>query len=166
MKASVRGLRLWPGRNFLAELERQQEGDDLHPFDMFARREPRIRRLKARLRVASGAMRGRIAAAARLTIEDTRAELEAALFETAFNVGFEHGLIAERAASSGGGGASPSERRFRLAVRRLLADSELSSPDAGSALLDFCRALMKGIPLPNPTVHGRPLAPRRRRRSA
>ena len=141
---SPKTLRRWPKRDFLAELERPAAEEDLHPFDVFARREARIRRLKARLRVASGKARAETDAARRAVVEDLRSDLEVAIFESAFNLGFEHGVINERTAGRADRRkAKRAQQRFRASIRRLLAGTDLSTQEAAAALLDFCGALAR-----------------------
>lgn len=154
---SPKTLRRWPMRNFLAELERSAE-DDLDPFDLFVRRELRICRIKARLRLASRKAWDQIDAASRVPVEDLRSELEVAIFESAFNLGFEHGIIAER---TGGAGRSrqtkTGQERFRLSIKRLLVEADLPAEDAASALLDFYSALARPLPRARPSLGHSPV---------
>lgn len=140
---SLKTLRRWPTRNFLAELERPTR-EDIHPFDLFARREARIRRIKARLQVASRVAQAQTDNASRIAVADLRSDLEVAIFESAFNLGFEHGVINERTAGHVGRRLTTAgQKRFRQSIRRLLAETDLSTQDAAAALLDFCGALAR-----------------------
>jgi hypothetical protein len=113
-----------------------------------------MRGLKSRLRTASRKAWNQIDSASRVPVEDLRSELEVAIFESAFNLGFEHGIISERTGRPGRRRAMTTQKRFRRSIRRLLAEASLPPEDAASALLDFYRALMRPIPpLRSPLGH-------------
>ncbi len=140
-------LRRWPRRNFLAELEPDLR--DTHAIDDLARRDPRLRRLQAGVRVTSRSIRSRVKPDAWIEFADLLAAARTMEFEIAFNLGFENGLVRGRVEAAGKGRhrkRTVEERGFEGEIRRLIAGSEIASNRLLALLAELCAALAAGEP--------------------
>lgn len=140
---STRGLRKWPRRNFLAELDPRLR--DTRAIDDLARESVHLRRLQAAVRKRSGPIRSRIGRKAWVEFADARSALQAAEFELAFNLGFENGLIAAQTRLHRRAASEP-ERQLREDLRGLLAGAVLPRNRLLALLLEFSRALSLAPP--------------------
>jgi hypothetical protein len=134
-------LRRWPARNFLAELE--PELRDRYALDDLALRDPRCRHAYRKVQMLGRILQSRMGGPDWVRFTDARTSFQTALFELAFNLGFENGMIRTRAESLRGGKTHPEEveRRFSAALRSLLAAAPLTADRAMLSLLELAYAL-------------------------
>jgi hypothetical protein len=137
-----RTLRRWPTRNFLAELDTPQR--DRYAIDDLARREPRIRRAQRLVRAAARSVEARVHGPDWIRYRDAAMTLQLAIFEVAFNLGYENGLIARTSATPGDHGTSEqnAERTLHLELRRALAHAPLRSDRAARVVLEIALGLI------------------------
>jgi hypothetical protein len=129
-------------RNFLAELETPQR--DSYAISDLARREPRIRHAQRLLRAAAGSIEARVRGPDWVRYRDATLTLQLAVFEVAFNLGYENGLIA-RGPVSPDSRAPPEqgpEKALQLELRRALAHAPVRSNRAARVLLEIAVGLV------------------------
>lgn len=143
-------LRRWPSVNFLADLEPMQR--DRYAFDDLALREPRLRRAYRRVQVLGRALQARIGGSEWVRFSDARTRFQTALFELAFNLGFENGMIRTRSELVRRTHPSEAERLLADELRKVVAHAEVGPDRAIVAVLGLAYALA-GSPT-RPTVEG------------
>jgi len=142
-------LRRWPARNFLAELEPEQR--DRYALDDLALRDPRCRHTYRNVQRLGRILQTRMGGPDWVRFTDARTSFQTALFELAFNLGFENGMIKMRAESLRGSKTHSveMERRFSAGLRSLLAAAPLTAERAMLLLLEVAYALAAAeMPLP------------------
>ena len=132
-------LRRWPSVNFLADLEPTQQ--DRYAFDDLALREPQLRRAYRRVQVLGRALQVRIGGPDWVRFSDARTRFQTALFELAFNLGFENGIIRTRSELVRRTHPSESERLLGDELKKVIAQAEVSADRAIVAVLGVAYAL-------------------------
>ncbi len=132
-------LRLWPARNFLAEIEPPER--DLYALDDLALREPRLRRAYRKVQTLGRALQERVGRADWTRFTDARTFFQSALFELAFNLGFENGLIKVQAEVLRERKPTGAERRFGEELRQIVARAPVSAERAMLTVLELAYAL-------------------------
>lgn len=145
--AASRRLLHWPARNYFAELQPPMK--ESHPVDDLMERDPDLRKLRRgtyrRLRrLQKSAHSGPL-----LDFEAERNHLDAARVETAFNIGFEGGLIAGRAEGIERARRAPPDpdgRTFRHEILRTVLTTRARPQDMQAAILAVAWALALSVP--------------------
>jgi hypothetical protein len=134
---------------------------DPRDVEELAQREAGLASLRSSLRAATRSIRPLIGAKRWIEFADANAAVRTAEFELAFNLGFEHGIIAARAESKWARptAADRAARRFQTEVRRLFAASTIPARDATSVLLRICWAMAFTPPAQAPPTIRRKRAP-------
>jgi hypothetical protein len=132
-------LRRWPSVNSLTELE-PTDGEPYTLYDL-ALRDPVLRRAHRKVQVLGKALEARIGGPDLVRLTDARTYFEIALFEMAFNVGFENGIIRARAELVLRGHPSDSERQLSDEFRKVVAAADLGADRALVAVLGLAYAL-------------------------
>jgi hypothetical protein len=132
-------LRLWPARNFLAEIEPAERS--LYALEDLAVREPRLRRAYRKVQTLGRALQERVGRSEWTRFTDTRTFFQSALFELAFNLGFENGLIKVQAEVLRERKPTGAERRFGEELRQIVARAPVSAERAMLTVLELAYAL-------------------------
>jgi hypothetical protein len=132
-------LRLWPARNFLAEIEPAER--NLYALEDLAVREPRLRRAYRKVQTLGRALQERVGRSDWTRFTDARTFFQSALFELAFNLGFENGLIKVQAEVLRERKPTGAERRFGEELRQIVARAPVSAERAMLTVLELAYAL-------------------------
>jgi hypothetical protein len=132
-------LRRWPSVNFLAQLEPTQR--DGYAFDDLARREPRLRRAYRPVQALGRLLQAKIGGPDWVRFADARTRFQTALFEVAFNLGFENGIIRTRSELVRQRHPSDSERHLADELRKVVALANVGADRAIVAILGLAYAL-------------------------
>jgi len=141
-------LRRWPSVNFLADLEPAQR--DRYAFDDLALREPQLRRAYRKFQVLGRLLQGKVGGPDWVRFSDARTEFQTALFEVAFNLGFENGILRTRSELVRQKHPSDTERTLRDELRKVVALAEVSADRAIVAVLGLAYALAEAPPACEP----------------
>jgi hypothetical protein len=144
--AASRRLLHWPARNYFADMEPPtKEG---HPVDDLMGRDPDLNRIRRRALRRLRRLQRSADSSALLDFEAERNHLDAARVETAFNIGFEGGLITgrtegiERARRAP---LDPDERAFRNEILRAVLTTQARPCDMQAAVLEVAWALALSV---------------------
>ena len=132
-------LRRWPSVNFLAELEPTQR--DGYAFDDLALREPPLRRAYRRVQALGRILQARTGGPDWVRFTAARTRFQTALFEVAFNLGFENGIIRTRGELVRQGHPSDSERHLSDELRKVVALADVGADRTIVAVLGLAYAL-------------------------
>jgi len=145
--AASRGLLHWPARNYFAELEPPMK--ETHPVDDLMGRDPDLRKIRRSAYRRLRLLQKHADSNALLDFEAERNHLDAARVETAFNIGFEGGLIAGRAEGierTRRSSPGPDERAFRYEILRTVLTTRACPQDMQAAVLEVAWALALSAP--------------------
>jgi hypothetical protein len=142
-------LRRWPSVNFLADLEPTRR--DRYAFDDLALREPRLRRAYRKVQALGRLLQAKVSGPDWVRFSDARTQFQTALFELAFNLGFENGLIRTRSELVRQRHPSDAERSLGDELRKAVALAEVSADRAIVAVLGLACALADSPP-PSPVA--------------
>ena len=163
--ASARLLR-WPTRNYFGELEpTPKEG---HPVDDMMERDPGLRRLRRQAHRHLARLQGTTASSAVLDFEAARNHLDSARVETAFNIGYEGGLVAGIVAGFGrarGTRREANEVALVHDIRRTVVGAGVPRARIQAVLLELSLALALEPPVQVAKGRREPRAAVRPRRS-
>ena len=134
-----RSLRRWPACNFLADLESTQR--EQYTLDDLALRDPALRRAYRKVQTLGKALQTRVGGPDWVRFSDARTRFQTALFELAFNLGFENGIIRTRSEMVRQTHASDAERQLGDELRRVVALSGMDAERAMMAMLGVAYAL-------------------------
>jgi hypothetical protein len=132
-------LRRWPSVNFLLDLEPIQR--DRYALDDLALREPALSRAYRKVQVLGKALQSRVGGPDWVRFTDARTIFQSALFELAFNLGFENGVIRTRSELVRQTHPSDAERLLSDELRKVVALAEVSAERAIVAVLGLAYAL-------------------------
>jgi len=145
--AASRRLLHWPARNYFAELQPQMKGS--HPVDDLMERDPDLKKIRRGAYQRLQRLQKRSESSALLDFEAERNHLDAARIETAFNIGFEGGLIAGRAEGIERARRAPLDpdgRAFRHEILRTVLTTRARPQDMQAAVLEVAWALALSAP--------------------
>jgi hypothetical protein len=128
--------------NFLADLEPVQR--DRYALDDLALREPLLRRAYRKVHVLGKVLQARVGGPDWVRFTDARTGFQSALFELAFNLGFENGVIRTRSELVRQTHPSDAERLLSDELRKVIALGEVSADRAIVAVLGLAYALADG----------------------
>jgi hypothetical protein len=144
-KASARVQR-WPSHNHFADL--QPEGTTAHPIDRLLDAAPEISRVSRRAHLLLERIQRRVGDGEVLDFEAERNSAEWARVETAYNLGFEGGLVLGRAEgvrhTVHGGRRGTDELTLLRGIRSALAASKLPPSRVQMVLLEIAYAHAAG----------------------
>jgi hypothetical protein len=132
-------LRRWPSVNFLAELEPTQR--DGYAFDDLAQREPPLRRAYRPVQTLGRILQAKIGGPDWVRFTDARTRFQTALFQVAFNLGFENGIIRTRSELVRQRHPSDPERLLGDELRKVIALANVGADRAIVAVLGLAYAL-------------------------
>jgi hypothetical protein len=145
VKASRRVQR-WPSHNYFADLE--PKGALANPIDQLIDGCPEVSRASRRARRVLERIQGHVGDGAVLDFEEARNAAEGARVETAFNLGFEGGLVLGRTEglrhAIHGGRRGKGELALLRAIRSVLTASTLPARRIEMLLLELAYAHAAG----------------------
>jgi len=145
--AASRRLLHWPARNYFAELQPPMK--ESHPVDDLMECDADLKKIRARTYQRLRRLQKGADSSALLDFEAERNHFDAARVETAFNIGFEGGLIAGRAEGierARRAPLDPDERAFRDEILRNVLTTRARPQDMQAAILEVAWALALSVP--------------------
>jgi len=132
-------LRQWPTVNFLDEIEAPAP-EPQALYDL-ACHEPALRRAYRKVQSLGKTLQARIGGPTWAGFADARTNFQTALFELAFNLGFENGIIRTRTEMVRERHPSDSERHLSDELRKVVAVANVGANRALVAVLGLAYAL-------------------------